>query len=172
MESSQPVKLLLRDIIESDLPIFFEQQLDPRANFMAAFVRENRADREAFMAHWEKILSDEKIRIKTIVFGGQVAGYVSHHPWFGEPEVSYWIGTEFWGRGIASAALAEFLRVERTRPLHAHVAIDNLGSRRVLEKNGFVLSGQGRGYSHARGGEVEELILTLVWAKNEDLPPP
>jgi RimJ/RimL family protein N-acetyltransferase len=161
MRNPDPVKLLLRDVLEGDLPVFFEQQLDPGANFMAAFTRENSADREAFMAHWGKILSDEKIGIKTIVFGGQVAGYVLHHSWFGEPEVGYWIGTEFWGRGIASGALAEFLRLERTRPLHAHVAIDNLASRRVLEKNGFVLSGQGRGYSHARGGEVEELILTL-----------
>lgn len=29
--------ILLRDVLVSDLPIFFEQQLDPVANQMAAF---------------------------------------------------------------------------------------------------------------------------------------
>lgn len=67
--------LLLRDVLKSDLNVFFEQQLDPDANTMAAFVRENPADREAFMAQWEKVLADEGIRIKTILLEGQVAGY-------------------------------------------------------------------------------------------------
>lgn len=40
--------VLLRDVTESDLPIFFEQQLDPDATAMAAFPSR---DREAFMAH-------------------------------------------------------------------------------------------------------------------------
>ena len=42
-----PTTILLRDVIASDLPIFFEQQFDPVANQMAAFPAR---DREAFMA--------------------------------------------------------------------------------------------------------------------------
>lgn len=65
--------LLLRDVIESNHPIFFEQQLDPVANQMAAFPAR---DREAFTAHWTKILADETNILKTILCDGQVAGNI------------------------------------------------------------------------------------------------
>src|SRR5215218_9325330 len=52
----------------------------------------------------------------------------------GEREVTYWIGRSYWGKGIATDALTAFLAVERSRPLHARVASDNVASRRVLEK--------------------------------------
>jgi hypothetical protein len=45
----------LRDVSDDDLPIFFEQQREPDANQMAAFPAR---DRDAFMAHWTKILGD------------------------------------------------------------------------------------------------------------------
>jgi hypothetical protein len=56
--------LFLRDVIEDDLPIFFEQQLDSDANYMVAFTAENPSDRDAFSAHWKKILGDETTKIK------------------------------------------------------------------------------------------------------------
>ncbi len=84
--------VLLRDVTEGDLPIFFEQQLDPAANTMAAFTAKNPADRNAFMAHWTKILGDDTITKKTILFDGQVAGHVLSFEQFGTPAVSYWIG--------------------------------------------------------------------------------
>jgi RimJ/RimL family protein N-acetyltransferase len=88
-------RVQLRDVEEEDLAIFFEQQLDPQANTMAAFTAKDPTDREAFMAHWAKILADENILIKTIPFDGQVAGSVLSNAWFGKPEVSYWLGREF-----------------------------------------------------------------------------
>ncbi len=39
--------VLLRDVAEEDLPIFFEQQLYPDANWMAAFTAMNPTDRQA-----------------------------------------------------------------------------------------------------------------------------
>jgi RimJ/RimL family protein N-acetyltransferase len=155
--------IALRDVREADLPIFFEHQLDPDANRMAAFSAEDPADRDAFMAKWRGILSDETIPIRTIVCDGQVAGNVLC--WtdaeLGTPEVSYWLGKEFWGRGIATRALAMFLEHVRERPLYGRAARDNVGSLRVLEKCGFVLKGAGKGFANARGEEVEELILEL-----------
>ena len=53
--------------------------------------------------------------------------------------VGYWLGKAYWGRGIASSALALFLEDERHRPLLATVAEHNAGSRRALEKVGFQL---------------------------------
>ena len=34
---------MLQDVIESDLPVYFDQQLDPVANRMAAFTRKDPA---------------------------------------------------------------------------------------------------------------------------------
>ncbi len=65
--------VLLREVTEADLPVFFEHQRQPEANRMAAFPAR---EREAFMAHWARILADETIFKRTIVFRGQVAGNV------------------------------------------------------------------------------------------------
>jgi RimJ/RimL family protein N-acetyltransferase len=54
-----------------------------------------------------------------------------------------------------------FLSVDRCRPLHARVAHDNIGSRRVLEKCGFRVVGTDRGFAEARSAEIEELVLRL-----------
>jgi len=153
--------LELRDFTPDDLPIFFEQQLDPQANHMAAFTSKDPTDRDAFMAHWQKVCADEKIIIKTILFDGRVAGYVLVHGWFGDPEVSYWLGRDFWGRGVASGALRLFLEQVTTRPLYGRVVKDSLASLRVLQKCGFALSGEDRGFANARNAEVKELILEL-----------
>jgi RimJ/RimL family protein N-acetyltransferase len=150
--------VLLRDVTEADLPIFFEHQMDPDATRMAAFPAR---DREAFMTHWIRILADETITKKTILFDGQVAGNIVC---FGQPaerEVGYWLGKEFWGKGIATRALLEFLRLVKTRPLYAHVAKHNTGSIRVLEKCGFKVIGEDRVLSNPPDEEIEELILKL-----------
>ena len=160
-EASLDEVVELREVIKSDLPIFFEQQLASTANFMAAFTRKDPADREAFDAHWTKILADETIPIKTILFEGQVAGSVLSYVQFGEREVSYWLGKEFWGKGIATKALSEFLVELKERPLHARAAKDNIASIRVLEKCGFVISGYDQGFANARGEETEEVIMIL-----------
>jgi RimJ/RimL family protein N-acetyltransferase len=151
----------LRDMNEGDLALFFKYQCDPQAVQMAAFTAKDPSDKTAFMAHWVKIMADESIIIKTILAGGQVAGHVLVHRWFGEPEVSYWLGREHWGKGIASRALVLFLEQVIERPLFARVAKDNQASLRVLQKCKFVITGEDKGFANARGIEVEEWILQI-----------
>ena len=143
--------ITLRDVIQEDLPVFFEHQLDPVATEMAAFPSR---DREAFMAHWAKIMKNAEVIIKTILFDGQVAGNIVSFEMDGRREVGYWVGREFWGKGIASESLRQFLGHEMRRPLFAHVARNNVASKKVLEKCGFEVIG-------TEGKESEELILTL-----------
>ena|SRR6478672_2695276 len=151
----------LRDVTDTDLAIFFEQQLDPDANHMAAFTARNPADRDAFMAHWARIMADDTGTIKTVLFDGHVAGTVACYidEEFGEPEVTYWIGKEYWGKGIATGALSEFLRIQTTRPIYGRAAKDNIASIRVMEKCGFSIIGYGKGFANARGEEIEEVVL-------------
>ena len=153
-----PTSILLRDVTDPDLPILYEQQLDPEAAAMAAFPPR---DRESFMAHWAKIMADGSNILKTILFGGQVAGNIVSWEMEDKCEVGYWIGKEFWGKGIATQALKEFLEIVRTRPLWAHVAAHNIASRLVLEKCGFTVAGRQWILDNDGNERIEDLILKL-----------
>ena len=127
----------LREVLRDDLEIFFEDQRDPVAAQMAAFTSR---DRDAFMAHWTKILSMESVIARTILFEDQVAGNVVCFEEAGRWLIGYWVGKRFWGNGIATKALAGFLEQIEVRPLYAYVSKQNKGSVRVLEKCDFTLS--------------------------------
>ena len=148
----------LRDVQESDLPIFFEHQRDLVANRMPAFPAR---DRETFIAHWVKIMQDESAILRTVLFESQVAGNVVCFKTFGEREVGYWLERDFWGKGIATQALSEFLLQVQSRPLYAHVAKHNIASQRVLEKCGFIVVSEDKGGADEHGEKVEEYILKL-----------
>ncbi len=90
-----------------------------------------------------------------------VVGHVASYEQDGLPEVTYWLGREYWGRGLATAALRAFLQEELRRPMYGHAAKDNAASRRVLEKCGFRVTGEGRFFANARGGEIDEVVLVL-----------
>ncbi len=157
--------MLLRDVRDDDLRIFFEQERDPIANLLAAYPAR---DLEAFMLHWRKKASgDTPCFIKTIMFDGCLAGSIECWANDGKWLLGYWIGREFWGKGIATAALREFLTYVKMRPLHAHVPSHNKASLRVLEKCGFTVSGQGSIFSEVHGHDVEEIHFTYHSEKSE-----
>ena len=130
----------LRAVEPSDLPIFFEHQRDPVALVMAGMPGR---EREPFDEHWARILADDSGLIRTVVVDGEVAGNVLSFDRDGRREVGYWLGRNHWGRGVATAALVEFLGEEEARPLYAGVVPANGGSLRVLEKCGFAVCGEG-----------------------------
>jgi RimJ/RimL family protein N-acetyltransferase len=144
---------VLREVIEADLPVFYENECDPEASAMAVFPSR---EREAFMAHWARTLSNDSALTWTIVWDGEVAGNIGCWQSDGRRLVGYWIGRAFWGRGLATAALSELLDIVDTRPLFAEVVATNRASIRVLEKCGFAQIG-----AHIGHDGVEELILEL-----------
>ena len=115
---------------------------------------------------WARLRADESVLNRVVLVDDLVAGTIGSWGEPGEREVTYWIGRSYWGRGVATRALGAFTAVERSRPLHARVAADNVASRRVLEKCGFRVVGADRGFAQARSAEIEELVLRL------DEPPP
>jgi RimJ/RimL family protein N-acetyltransferase len=147
--------------MEGDLAILFDQQRDPDASHMAAFLSRDPSDWDAFLTHWTRILADPTVTMKTIVCGGQVVGSAGSFEWEGKPQVTYWIGKEHRGKGIATRALAEFLPHLKRRPLYARAAGDNVASIRVLHKCGFRIFGYAKSFAGARGAEIEEVILQL-----------
>lgn len=129
----------LRPVEDDDGEAYFEHQREPEANAMAAFAAR---DRPAFDEHWARLRSDTSGTTRTAVVGARAAGVLTAWGDDSRRELAYWFGREFWGRGIATAAVRLFLDVERARPLTARVAVHNAGSRRVLEKLGFRHVGQ------------------------------
>jgi len=151
----------LRDVTESDLPIFFVLQQDQQAIHMAAFTAKDPSDKSAFDAHWKRILTDQLVITKTIVVNGEVVGHVAKYEMDGNAEVTYWIDRMQWGKGIATQALAQLLTMVTQRPIYARAVKDNLGSIRVLKKCGFTIVGENKDFADGRGAIVEEYILKL-----------
>ncbi|MCC7119195.1 MAG: GNAT family N-acetyltransferase [Anaerolineales bacterium] len=130
-------KIILRPTTLPDLPILFEQQLEAEGIAMSAYPAKDRGE---FMRHWEGILSNPSVAARTILYKEKVAGHIlCWKEGKYEQRVGYWIGKQFWGRGVASSAVRALLAEIKIRPLYAEVANHNLASRRVLEKNGFSL---------------------------------
>ena len=157
------VDVRLREVSECDLHVFYEHQIDPDAIEMAAFPPR---DRDAFMEHWtKKILDNAPVVTRTILVDDQVAGYVVtfQRSEREQREVGYWIGKQFWGRGVATRALAAFLECDPARPLYAHVAKHNRGSVRVLEKCGFTICDENPALPviGSGGDNVEEFLMRL-----------
>ena len=155
------MRCALREVRDEDLAVLFEQWADPVAVHMAAFTAADHMDRDAFERRWSRLRADETVIARVIVADGEVTGTIGSWGDPGEREVTYWIGRDYWGRGIATVALNAFLTVEPVRPLHARVASDNVASRRVLEKCGFRVVATERSFAQARSGEIEELVLRL-----------
>lgn len=130
----------LRHVIPTDLGIFYRHQVDEDAAKMAGFASRSE---EAHMDHWHKIMANAENILRTVEVDGEVAGNMVSFMMEGVREVGYWIGREYWGKGVATMALAAFLVEVTTRPLYAHVALTNPGSMRVLQKCGFSLQDEG-----------------------------
>lgn len=155
-------QIVLRELEDRDLDVLFEHWTDREAIRMAAFTSADPDDRGAFDARWARIRRNQDTTTRVVETEGRVVGHIASFDLEGEREVTYWIGRQYWGRGIATHALKEFLaRLETTRPLYARAASDNAGSIRVLEKCGFTRVGVDRGFAHGRNEETEEVVLRL-----------
>ena len=148
----------LRKVEDRDLDVFFDHQADPQAVEMAAFPAR---DKDQFTAHWAKVRADDANVLRTIVADGLVAGNIGSWQQDGQQFLGYWVGREFWGRGVATQALALLVDEVSVRPLYAHVVAHNVGSIRVLEKGGFRRDRGQEAKAPATDDGIEELIFVL-----------
>ncbi|MBB6036917.1 GNAT family N-acetyltransferase [Phytomonospora endophytica] len=127
--------ILLRPVELTDLDAFFAYESEPEGRRRAVFPER---DRETFMTHWKtRILAGPDVRARTVLVDGEVAGNILSWSQDGRQMVGYWYGQRFWGRGIGSLALAEYVKEMPDRPLYADTVEGNIGSIRVLERCGF-----------------------------------
>jgi RimJ/RimL family protein N-acetyltransferase len=154
--------VVLRMLQDADLDQLFEWERDPDAVAMAAFTRADPSDRAGFDAHHQRVRSDPANLLRAIDDGAGLVGTIGSFTMEGEREVTYWIDPSRWGRGLASAALSAFLRLEVTRPLFARVAEHNIGSATVLTRAGFVRVDSETSYAAGVGRDVVEHIYRLA----------
>lgn len=149
------------DMKKEDLDTFFQYHFDESANFMVAFANKNSVNREFFDLKWKKILEDDSIVKKSILWNQKLAGYIVFFERLGRHEVGYWLGREFWGKGIATKSLLQFINQNTTRPMYGCVVTDNIASVNVLAKCGFHIIDTEKAFANARDMEVDEYIMIL-----------
>ncbi|MBO9618308.1 MAG: GNAT family N-acetyltransferase [Niabella sp.] len=154
-------EIVLRPATIEDLEHFFIFQLDKEANHLAAFTPKDPTDKEAYLAKYTKLLGDPTIHTRAIIVNNVIVGSIAKFEIEGKAEITYWIDRNYWNKGITTAALKNFLALEKARPLLGRTAADNVGSRRVLEKCGFIKIGKDKGFANARQMEIEEFIYKL-----------
>ncbi|APF40362.1 GNAT family N-acetyltransferase [Neomicrococcus aestuarii] len=151
----------LREVQTADLDSFFEHQQDPEAMEMAAFTAKNPADRGVFNYHWSLMMKDPNTFIRTIEVDGEVAGNIVAYPYDDAYEISFWTDKKYWAQGITTSAVDAFLAEFTKRPLRARVVTDNVGSKKILDRRGFVVIGENDDFANARAAVVKEYIMEL-----------
>lgn len=112
-------------------------------------------------AYLTKLLSDPTVNNQTIVIDNIIVGGIAKFILEGDTEITYWIDRKFWGQGVATKALNNFLDIETTRAIFGRVAFDNFGSQKVLEKCGFVKIGSEKAFANARQ-KLKNIFINLL----------
>jgi RimJ/RimL family protein N-acetyltransferase len=163
-ERSAMSDILLRSLAADDIAGLFVFHADKQAAWQAGG-GSGPEDEPAFTLRMENLMAadPEDAAVQVIEEDGTLCGYIGYFKRNSpDREVCYWIGAEFSGRGIATAALRRLLPEMATKfpgqPLLARVVHGNDASVRVLEKCGFVAIGEETFFSKIRGEEVEETL--------------
>ena len=162
-------RLLLRAPAPQDIPAIAALANDEAISRMTLRMPHpyGQADAEAFVVN---VAAQDPARANTFLIEHEDLGPVGVIGLFEDsgiaPEIGYWIGRPFWGRGFATEALEGALvwagkRWRRRALLSGHFA-DNPASGRVLEKAGFLYTGEvRRQFSKARDEAVH--TRRMVW---------
>lgn len=146
MELRVDSEILLRDMRLADAPAIARHADDPgvaahmRDRFPQPYVE---ADAVGFINDVSRGPAEYAF---TIEIDGEAAGVIGLMPgqdvYRYSAEIGYWIGREFWGRGVMTKVVAAFVPWVRAEylfvRLFAGVFDSNPASARVLEKCGFV----------------------------------
>jgi ribosomal-protein-alanine N-acetyltransferase len=107
---------------------------------------------------------------RAIVVNGEAAGcialFLKNDVYCKSAEIAYWLGEPFWGRGIMSRAIKElcqtaFEQYDIVR-IFAEPYAHNIGSRKALEKAGFVLEGIMKKSVYKNGRFFDSCLYALV----------
>ncbi len=153
--------IALLDPVEADYPDLYAFACDAEQQYQAAGSSAPQS-LQAFKARHDRAIENGGT-VKTLLHEGRVAGSFAVFERLGNWEISYWIGREYSGKGLATRGLALWLAEQPlpTSGLFARVAKDHMASARVLEKCGFAVVGEDSYHSDIRGAMVDEHLYHL-----------
>jgi RimJ/RimL family protein N-acetyltransferase len=157
-----PTTVQLREVQKADIARFFEHHLEVRPLPASASAADRTSREKTFVDRWEKMLTDEKTLARAVVWNDAVAGFVVLSIQHQKPTISSWLGRDYWGKGIATGAVRDFLALIETRPVYARVSFDNLAALQVLRKIGFAIVEHDSFFSEAHGYDIDEMVLALA----------
>ncbi len=112
--SNNKLDIKLRPTEISDLDFLFQFQLDKEGGYLAAFMPKDPTDKFAYIEKHTKLLDDPTVNNQTIFFDNIIVGSIAKFVMENDPEITYWIDRKFWGQGIATTALKDFLKIEKS----------------------------------------------------------
>ncbi|MBE6913928.1 MAG: GNAT family N-acetyltransferase [Ruminococcaceae bacterium] len=136
-------RLILRPWREDDAQALFEYASDPLVGPAAGWAAHKSVEESRSII--SEVLSAEGTFAVCIAENGDAPvgsiGWFSRSRTGGEPELGYWIGRPFWGRGYIPEAVDcllthLFTKTDCERVWCSHF-IENEKSRRVIQKSGF-----------------------------------
>jgi len=94
-------------------------------------------------------LSQQPVTNMAVIYNGYIAGSIGvmtkEDVYRKSIEIGYFLGEQYWGKGIATIAVAQLLEFIKSNfnviRIYAEVFGHNKASMKVLEKNGFHLEG-------------------------------
>ena len=179
-DSSKPFPIIdLGDFIlrekganESDVENFLRYYSDPKVNkFILCQMPQNLDEARKDLFYWRDIFYQndgvyfaiaDKVDDRLI---GSI-GLTSHNTYQSRIELSYDLASEYWRRGITSAAIREVLKYAfetlRVNRVEAFVAVGNIPSKNLLLKSGFTIEGILREHRYHRGLYVDVFSFSLL----------
>lgn len=105
-----------------------------------------------------------------VIYNDTFCGICGAHPYSDihrhTAEIGYWIGEPYWGKGIMTKAMSHLIKycfeeAQYTR-IQAITFENNIGSMRILEKNGFVKEGVMRKHVIKAGQYYDAPLYSLI----------
>ncbi len=163
------MKVSLRLITEGDIKALYPLGNDKEVSWMSGGGLTYPLTYEEFRTKKTIALSTKVGELETyvILWGNKTVGSIGY---FSREEnspleIGYWLGVQYWGKGIASKALVLALDNMRqsgvTGEINATAMKDNLGSRYILEKCGFEQKSETSFESPARKMVVEAVNYSI-----------
>ena len=145
-------RILLRPWVDSDAPTLFKYASDPLVGPRAGWPPHKSEDESLELIRtlfhndstWAIVLRSTGEPIGAMGYGPSCECNLPARD--GEPLIGYWVGRPYWNQGICTEALRLMLEhIRSTTDIKSLVSghfIDNPASGRVMEKCGFVPTGE------------------------------
>lgn len=160
---------ILREPQKSDAEFYFKSLTDEATIQYTSYDVKSVSEIEGWFLDYKKQFKESK-RISWAIEEAATQKVIGEVSFFSvvvedkKGEIGYFLEREYWGRGIMSQVLKavidylfEELKVTR---LQSVVMQENLGSRRLLEKNGFTEEGILQNYKRCRGTHRDFILYS------------